>query len=116
MVAQHARQHDGESCGLPVIRGPRWFGPEPKPFVLRAEIPVSFDEMVAAIYGTSGLEDLASAEDVCGSVVVAVLLEGLPALEVRSKQLRNNEAGIGVESAAFLGFCRRQVAALIPRT
>lgn len=113
VVAHDARRQDGESCALPVIRGPRWFGPEPKQFVLRAEIPVTFDEMVAALYGTAGPEDLASAEALSGAVVVSVMLEGLPALGARSKKLRDDEVGTGIESPAFLSVCRRHVAALM---
>jgi hypothetical protein len=35
--------------GLPVIGGEGWFDADGKPFVLRVEYPLTFDEMVAAV-------------------------------------------------------------------
>jgi hypothetical protein len=115
MAAQHAPQQAGESYALPVIRGPRWFGSEPKQFVLRAEIPVTFDEMVAALYGTAGLEDLASAEDMCGSVVAALLVEGFQAFESRAEKLHRDDLAQRIDSPAFLSLCRRRVADLMAK-
>jgi hypothetical protein len=115
-VAHDARMGEGESCALPVIRGPRWFGPEPKQFVLRAEIPVTFDEMVAVLYGTTEPDDLASAEDLCGAVVVGLVVQGLAAADSRAAEIRGTEHGANVESPEFLSLCRRRVAALIAST
>lgn len=112
VVAHDTRKQDGESGALPVIRGSRWFGPEQKQFVLRAEIPVTFDEMVAALYGTAQADDIANTEDLCGTVVVAVLVEGLGALESRAERLRRDELAAGVESPTFLSLCRRHAAGL----
>ncbi len=36
---------------LPVISGAQWFGPAPRPFLLRVELPLTLEEMVAALYG-----------------------------------------------------------------
>jgi hypothetical protein len=113
IVAQGARKQAGESRALPVIRGPRWFGPEPKQFVLRAEIPVTFDEMVAVLYGTTDPDDVASVEDMCGSVIVALLAGGLSAVDSRAEDIRSKEHGAGVESPTYLTLCRRRVSALI---
>ena len=99
--------------GLPVIGGEGWFDTGGKPFVLRVEYPLTFDEMVAAIYGTAEPADLASDEDLCGSVAVTLSLEGLPGLSARVSKLRHAEGDGSIESAVFLATCRRRVAALL---
>lgn len=43
---------DEPAAGLPVISGGRWFDADGRPFVLRVECPLAFEEMVAALYGT----------------------------------------------------------------
>jgi len=98
--------------GLPVIRGPRWFDTDNRPFVLRIECPLAFDEMVAALYGTAQPGDLASDEDVCGSITVALSIEGLTALQERARKIRQNEHRGAIESPAFLALCRQRIAAL----
>lgn len=100
-------------AALPVISGTRWFGPAPGKFVLRMEQPVTFDEMVAALYGVAELDEIASDEDLCGCVVVTLLIEGLPALQARAAKLRRDEKRGAVESPAFLTMCRQRVAALV---
>jgi len=99
--------------GLPVIGGEGWFDADGKPFVLRVEYPLTFDEMVAAVYGTADLADLVSDEDLCGSVAVTLSLEGLPALSDRVSRLRHAEGDGSIESAVFLATCRQRVAALL---
>jgi hypothetical protein len=108
----HHRPHP-IACSLPVITGPHWFGPEPRPFVLHLELPLTLDEMVAALYGVVEADDIASAEDVCGSVAVTLLLEGLTGLERRARQIRRDEERGALTSPAFLAFCRQRVAALL---
>jgi hypothetical protein len=104
---------DDSSATLPSIGGPRWFGPERQPFVIRIEQPLTFDEMVAALYGTVQPGDIRADEDLCGSVVVTLLIEGLPALQARAAQLRRDEERGVIESPAFLALCRKRVAALV---
>jgi hypothetical protein len=101
------------SAALPVISGTKWFGPRRGKFVLRMEQPVTFDEMVAVLYGVAELDEIASDEDLCGCVVVTLLIEGLPSLQARAAKLRSAEKRGTVESAAFLALCRQRVAALI---
>ena len=69
---------------LPVIKGDGWFDSEHKQFVLCVEYRLSAEEMVAALYGVVELGDIASDEDLCGSVAVTLSNEGLPALGVRA--------------------------------
>jgi hypothetical protein len=101
------------ACSLPVIRGARWFGAEHKSFVLRVEQPLTFEEMVAALYGTVEADDIATDEDVCGSVAVTLVLEGLTALERRARRIRRDEEHGTLASPAFLAICRQRVTALL---
>jgi hypothetical protein len=98
---------------LPVIRDAQWFGTEAGPYLLRLELPLVLEEMVAALYGVVGPADMRSAEELCGSVVVTLLLEGLPALQERAAKISTDEQHGTIESPEFLVFCRRRVAALL---
>jgi hypothetical protein len=98
---------------LPVIKGGRWFESELRPLVLRVELPLTCEEMVAALYGTVQPDEISASEDLCGCVAVTVLLEGLPALQERAARLRVSELSGGVESPEFLDLCRRRVAGLL---
>jgi len=112
-VPDHADRLQGKSpSGLPVISGARWFGTGNRPLVLRIECPLAFDEMVAALYGIVEAGDMASDEELCGSVAVALLIEGLPALHERAEKIRLDERRGAIESPAFLALCRQRVAAL----
>jgi hypothetical protein len=98
---------------LPVIRDAQWFGPEPGPFLLRLELPLVLEEMVAALYDVVEPGDMRSAEELCGSVAVTLLLEGLPALQERAEKIRIDERHGTIESPEFLEFCRRRVTELL---
>jgi hypothetical protein len=98
---------------LPVIKGGRWFGSEPRPLVLRVELPLTCEEMVAALYGIVQADEITTREELCGCVAVTLLLEGLPALQERAARLRASELRAGVASPEFLDSCRRRVAGLL---
>jgi hypothetical protein len=98
---------------LPVVRGDGWFEAEGRPFVLRVECPLSVDEVVAALYGVVEPGDIATDEDLCGSVAVTLLLEGARSLRERVGVLRQREQLGAVESVAFLAACRERVLALL---
>ncbi len=98
---------------LPVISGSRWFEPEGRPFIVRIEVPLAFDEMVAALYGVAEPGDITGDHDLIGTVVVTVTLEGLPALAERAARIRRDEQRGAIESPAFLALCRQRVAALL---
>src|SRR5712692_10830963 len=83
---------------LPVITGSRWFEAEGRPFILRVELPLAFDEMVAALYGTTVPGDITGDEDLIGAVVVTLTLEGLPALAERAARIRRDEQRGAIES------------------
>ena len=110
----HARSHAPDRAAAPpVIRGPRWFGPDAGPFALRIEVPVTPGLMVAALYGAAKPDDIDSDEELCGTVAVTLLIAGLPALEECAARLRSDEERGTVESPAFLARCRDRVAELL---
>lgn len=113
MHNQADRREDGPEPGLPGIGGSRWFDTENRPFVLRIECPLAFDEMVAALYGAAQADEMASDEDLCGSVTVALLIEGLSILQDRAAKIRADERHSAIASPEFLAMCRQRVAALI---
>jgi hypothetical protein len=98
---------------LPVIRGAEWFGSEQRPFVVRIELPVSFEEMVAALYGVVETDEIDTSEDVCGCAAVTLLLEGILAVQERAARLRASELRGGVECPEFLDLCRQRVSGLL---
>jgi len=98
---------------LPVISGPRWFGPEAEPFVLRMEVPLTVEDMVAALYGVVQTDEISRDEDLCGNVAITLLIEGLPGLESRAAKLTRDEQHGYVESPEFLDLCRKRVTALL---
>ena len=104
---------DQVPVALPVIRGARWFGREARPFVLRVEVPLKSEEMVAALYGVVQRDEIETGEDLCGCVAVTLLLEGLPAVQARAARLRAMELHGGLESPEFLALCRKRVAELL---
>lgn len=98
---------------LPAVRGGRWFDDDGRPFVLRAEIPLGFEEMVAALYGVAEPGEITDREALIGCVAVTVALEGLPALAERAARIRRAEQRGTLDSPEFLALCRRQVTALL---
>jgi hypothetical protein len=114
--AEAGQAGGGDGLELPVIRGSRWFDAAGGAFVLRVECPLSFDEMVAAVYGQVEEAEIEDDEDLCGCVVVSVLLGGLPALKERVRRIRHDEMAGAIASPEFLALCRRRVAALLSET
>ena len=96
---------------LPVIKGDGWFDSEHREFILCVEYPLSAEEMVAALYGVVELADIATDEELCGSVAVTLLNEGLAALATRVTKIRLEEQRGEVQSAGFLNECRERVTA-----
>jgi hypothetical protein len=100
------------AAGLPVISGARWFDPVSRPVLIRIECPLTFNEVVAALYNRADADDLASAEDLVGVVAVTLMLEGLPALMKHAEKIRMDEQRAAIVSPAFLTLCRQRAAAL----
>jgi hypothetical protein len=98
---------------LPVIKGDSWFDSGRRQFILCVEYPLSAEEMVAALYGVVEPQDIATDEDLCGSVAVTLSMEGLRALTARVVKIRRDEQHGAVQSVSFLTECRERVIALL---
>ncbi len=98
---------------LPVIKGDGWFDSGRRQFILCVEYPLSAEEMVAALYGVVEPADIATDEQLCGSIAVALSNEGLAALTARAIKIRHDEQHGAVASPAFLTECRERVIALL---
>jgi hypothetical protein len=113
LMGGRAESGEGSLPGLPVISGPEWFEADGRPFVLRIECPLAFEEMVAALYGFIEAEEVQDSEALCGCVAVALLIEGLAGLQERAARIRRDELSGAIASPAFLALCRQRVAALL---
>ena len=91
-------RHGDPHPSLPMISGPRWFDDDDAPFRLQIQLPLTFEEMVAALYNVVELADIASDEDLRGSVAVTVLIDGLTALMARVSKIRQDEQRHTIES------------------
>lgn len=100
----------------PVVSGGTWFETADRPFVLRVERPMSFDEMVAALYG-AGLTpgELATPAKVWGHVAVSLTAFGCTWIEHQADQITAAEAAGQLDDAAaeWLATCRDAVAATV---
>jgi hypothetical protein len=78
---------------------------------LRVELPLTADEMAAALYYEPQLvaDDLVHDQDVRDALVLAVATEGLVAIRQRVSQLRDDITA-GTVDAGWLAVCRRRLA------
>ncbi|BCJ28287.1 winged helix-turn-helix transcriptional regulator [Actinocatenispora sera] len=78
---------------------------------LRVELPLTADEMAAALYYEPQLvaDDLVHDQDVRDALVLAVATEGLVAIRQRVSQLHDDIA-TGTVDAGWLAVCRRRLA------
>ena len=113
LMGGRAELGEGPPPGLPVISGPEWFDGDGRPFVLRIECPLAFEEMVAALYGLIEAGEMQDSEELCGCVAVALLIEGLAGLQERAARIRRDERSGTIDSPAFLALCRQRAAALL---
>lgn len=91
---------------------PRWFETEGKPFRLPIDVPLSFDEMVAALYEDSFLSprELVTDEEVRGHIALAVVQDGVRVIERHADAVAESEAAGTVATPWWLAFCRQRVA------
>jgi hypothetical protein len=101
----------------PVITGGTWFEDEPAPdrrrsLVLQVRLPVSADELAAALYYDVGLTpaDLATDEDVWGFAASAIVHHGMNAVELRADLITRDTAQGTLANPGWLEHCRRRVA------
>lgn len=98
----------------PVIAGGVWLGDADReqPLTLQLRLPVSGDELAAALYSDEGLtlEDLADDEKVWGFAAAAIASDGLNAIQQRADEIALAEVRGRVADPAWLAACRRRVA------
>ncbi|HEY2076269.1 MAG TPA: hypothetical protein VGH53_08020, partial [Streptosporangiaceae bacterium] len=62
---------------LPVDRDAWWFGPQARSFVLWIEVPLTCEEMVAALYDVAQPDEISRDEDSRGNAAVTHLIEAM---------------------------------------
>jgi hypothetical protein len=99
----------------PVItREDGWLGDDDRDqsLVLRLRLPISANELAAALYDDDELcpADLAADENVWGFAAVAIVHDGLAAVQRRAEEIAVAEMQGTLASPAWLATCRRRVA------
>ena len=98
----------------PVIAGGVWLGDDDRdqPLVLQLRLPVSADDLAAALYDDDQLSpaDLAADENVWGFAAAAIVQDGMNAIERRADEILLAETRGTVANPAWLTLCRRRVA------
>jgi hypothetical protein len=98
----------------PVIAGGNWLGDDDpgQSLTLQLRLPVSAEELATALYGDEYLcpADLATDENVWGFAAVAIVQDGLNAIQRRANEILVAEARGTLADPAWLATCRRRVA------
>ena len=99
----------------PVItREDGWLGDDDRnqPLVLRLRLPISANELAAALYSDDGLcpADLAADQNVWGFAAVAIVQDGLNAIQRHAEEIAVAEMWGTLANTAWLATCRRRVA------
>ncbi len=99
----------------PVItREDGWLGDDDRdqPLVLQLRLPVSAEELAAALYGDHQLcpADLAADENVWGFAAAAIVQDRLAAIQRRTEEITVAEMRGTLANPAWLATCRRRVA------
>jgi hypothetical protein len=99
----------------PVLTGGSLFEGEGRPHVLQMELPLSAEEMVAALYGEHKIlqdVDLATDEEVWAHTALVVVQDGLTAVEHLADEILVQEHRRTLAAPQWLALCRRRVAEL----
>jgi hypothetical protein len=98
----------------PVIAGGAWLGDDDldQPLTLQLKLPISAEELATALYYDHQLcsADLAGNESVWGGAAVAIIQDGLNAIQRRAGEILLAEAHGTLADPARLVMCRRRVA------
>jgi hypothetical protein len=89
------------------------FDGEGRPYVVRMELPLSAEQVVAVLYGDRGHlmpEDVGTDERVWAHAAVAVVQDGLAAVEELAREIEVQEASGALAAPGWLALCRRRVA------
>src|SRR5215471_14344224 len=98
----------------PVVTGGAWLGDEGRdqPLILQLRLPVSAEELAAALYFDDHLSpaDLAADENVWAFAAVAIIQDGQNAIQARAAEILVAEARGTVGNPGWLELCRARVA------
>jgi hypothetical protein len=98
----------------PVIAGGSWLGDDDpgQSLTLQLRLPVSAEELATALYGDEYLcpADLIKDENVWGFAAVAIVQDGLNAIQRRANEILVAEARGTLANPAWLAACRCRVA------
>jgi hypothetical protein len=98
----------------PVIAGGSWLGDDDpdQSLTLQLRLPVSAEELATALYSDEYLcpADLITDENVWGFATVAIIQDGLNAIQRRANEIVVAEARGTLANPAWLATCRRRVA------
>jgi hypothetical protein len=104
----------GASPVSPVIAGGTWLGDDDprQSLTLQLRLPISADELAAALYGDDQLcpADLVKDENVWGFAAVAITQDGLNVIQHHRDEILLAEAQGRLTHPAWLATCRRRVA------
>lgn len=93
--------------------GSSWFEAKGRPYVVRIELPLSAEEVVAALYRDHdrlGPPDLGTDEEVWGAIALAVIQDGLHAVDNAADSILVQEHHGTLAAPDWLALCRRRVA------
>jgi hypothetical protein len=110
-----ARQPDTVPAS-PLFMGGKWFEANGLPCLIQMELPVSAEDMVAALYRDRSrllYIDLGTDEGVWGSIAVVVVYDGLGNIRCTASQVREQEQSGTLDAPGWLTYCRRRVAAVV---
>ena len=119
MRRQAAAVPDQQETGpiSPVIAGGNWLGDDDpdQSLILQLRLPVSAEELAIALYSDEYLRpaDLSADENVWGFAAVAIVQDGLNAIQRRAGEILVAEARGALANPGWLATCRRRVAEVI---
>lgn len=99
------------ASSIPTVE-PFWLEEEGRPHVVRIDLPLSTEEMVAALYGDRERltpVDLGSDEDVWGQIALVVIQDGLTVVDQRAALIDAQESHRTLTAPEWLTLCRRRV-------
>lgn len=107
-------RHQAGPVSPVITREDGWLGDPDRhqPLTLQLRLPVSAGELTAALYGDDQLSpvDLATDVGVWAFAAIAIVQDGLNAIERRADEILLAEARGALANPAWLATCRRRVA------
>lgn len=116
--AESAREPDTAPTS-PLITGGTWFEATGLPCLVRMALPVSAEDMVAALYRDHSRlldADLETDEEIWSSIAIVIVQDGLYQIWRTADQICKQEQSGTLEAPDWLTYCRSRVAAVVGQT